>query len=112
MLFSLKLLLEMEGHTVFKALDGKNALETAAAQAPDIVVLDIGLPDMDGYELARRLRGLAATSKAVLIAATGFGQQQDRARSSEAGIDYHLVKPVDLAALRGILQKIPSGHEG
>ncbi|MGJ0509605.1 MAG: ATP-binding protein [Methylocystis sp.] len=111
-LYSLKLLLEMEGHTVFKALDGKSALETAAREAPEVVVLDIGLPDMSGYDLARTLRGLAATSKAVLIAATGFGQQQDRARSAEAGIDYHLVKPVDLAALQGILQRMPSSHEG
>jgi two-component system CheB/CheR fusion protein len=105
-IYSLKLLLDMEGHTVFKALDGKSALETAAKEAPEIVVLDIGLPDMDGYELARRLRGLAAASKAVLIAATGFGQQQDRARSADAEIDYHLVKPIELNALRVILEKI------
>ncbi|MGJ0510326.1 MAG: hybrid sensor histidine kinase/response regulator [Methylocystis sp.] len=111
-LYSLNLLLEMEGHTVFKALNGQSALETAARKAPEVVVLDIGLPDMDGFELARRLRALAATSKAVLIAATGFGQQQDRARSSEAGIDYHLVKPVDLVALRRILQRMPSGRNG
>jgi two-component system CheB/CheR fusion protein len=95
----------MEGHTVFKALDGQSALETAAKEAPDVVLLDIGLPDMDGYELARRLRQLEATSKAVLVATTGFGQQQDRERSAEAGIDYHLVKPVDLAALRGVLRE-------
>jgi two-component system CheB/CheR fusion protein len=111
-IYILKLLLEMEGHTVFKALDGKSAVEIAAREAPEVVVLDIGLPDMDGYKLARRLRGLAATSKALLIAATGFGQQQDRDRSTEAGIDYHLVKPVDLAALRGILQRMPSGQKG
>ena len=111
-LFSLKLLLEMKGHTVFKALDGKRALEAAAEQAPEIVVLDIGLPDMDGYELARRLRRLEATSKAVLIAATGFGQQQDRDRSAAAGIDYHLVKPLDLAALDRILERVPVPHKG
>ena len=111
-LFSLKLLLEMKGHTVFKALDGKSALEAAAEQAPEIVVLDIGLPDMDGYELARRLRRLEATSKAVLIAATGFGQQQDRDRSAAAGIDYHLVKPLDLAALDRILERVPVPHKG
>jgi CheY-like chemotaxis protein len=111
-LYSLELLLEMEGHSVFKALDGKSAAETAAREEPEIVVLDSGLPDMDGYELARQLRGLRATSKAVLIAATGFGRQQDRARSNEAGIDYHLVKPVDSTALRRILQKMPSGQVG
>ncbi len=79
---SLKLLLEMEGHSVSIAGDGRSALEIAAKEAPEIVVLDIGLPDMDGYELARRLRRLDATSKALLIAATGFGQQEDRARSA------------------------------
>jgi two-component system CheB/CheR fusion protein len=111
-LYSLKLLLEMEGHSVFKALDGQSALETAAREAPEVVVLDIGLPDMDGYELARRLRRLAATSKAVLIAATGFGREQDRARSAEAGIDYHLVKPVGMNSLRGLLRKTPARERG
>jgi two-component system CheB/CheR fusion protein len=111
-IYSLKLLLEMEGHTVFKALDGKSALETAAREAPEVVVVDIGLPDMDGYELARQLRRLAATSKAVLIAATGFGREQDRARSAEAGIDYHLVKPVGMNSLRGILRKTPARERG
>jgi CheY-like chemotaxis protein len=62
--------------------------------------------------LARRLCDQPVTSKAGLIAATGLGQQQEPARSAEAGIDYHLVKPVDLAALRGILQRMPSGQKG
>jgi CheY-like chemotaxis protein len=104
---SLKFLLELDGHSVFSACDGKSALEAAALQTPEIVLLDIGLPDMDGYELARRLRGPDVASKALLIAVTGFGQQQDRARSVEAGIDYHLVKPIDLRVLRGIMRKAP-----
>ena len=106
---SLKLLLEMEGHSVSIAGDGLGALEIAAKEAPEIVILDIGLPDMNGYELARRLRRLDATSKALLIAATGFGQREDRARSEEAGIDHHLVKPVDLNALEEIIRQ-PSLH--
>jgi DNA-binding response OmpR family regulator len=78
-------------------------------EAPEIVILDIGLPDMDGYELARRLRRLDATSMALLIAATGFGRREDRACSEEAGIDHHLVKPVDLNALEEIIRQ-PSLH--
>ena len=104
---SLKQLLELEGHSVSIAGDGRSALEIAAKEAPEIVVLDIGLPDMDGYELARRLRRLDATSKALLIAATGFGRQEDRARSEEAGIDHHLVKPLDLNALAEIIGQLP-----
>jgi two-component system CheB/CheR fusion protein len=104
---SLKQLLELEGHSVSIAGDGRGALEIAAKEAPEIVVLDIGLPDMDGYELARRLRRLDATSKALLIAATGFGRQEDRARSEEAGIDHHLVKPLDLNALAEIIGQLP-----
>jgi two-component system CheB/CheR fusion protein len=104
---SLKLLLELEGHNVAAALDGNSALQMASAHRPEIVILDIGLPDVNGYELARRLRHMDATSRAVLVAATGFGQQQDRARSAEAGIDHHLVKPIDLNALEEIIRRSP-----
>lgn len=102
---SLKQVLEMDGHQVLVAHDGSTGLKLAAEHAPEIVLLDIGLPGMDGYEVARRLRGLKQTSKALLIAATGFGQDTDRARSVEAGIDHHLVKPVDLIALQAIIRK-------
>ncbi|WP_159729358.1 chemotaxis protein CheB [Methylosinus sp. Ce-a6] len=104
---SMKMLLEMEGHSVAIACDGRSALESAAEHAPDIVLLDVGLPDMDGYELARRLRRLEATSKSLLVATTGFGQSKDYERSAEAGIDYHLVKPIDLDSLRQIIRKSP-----
>jgi two-component system, chemotaxis family, CheB/CheR fusion protein len=101
---SLTVLLGIEGHRVLVAHDGSGALKIAEAQAPEIVVLDIGLPDMDGYELARRLRDSKPTSKALLIAVTGFGQAADRARSTEAGIDHHFIKPVDLKALQDVIR--------
>ena len=96
---SMELLLQIEGHEVTLASDGQSALQAAAQFAPEVVLLDIGLPDMDGYELARRLRKLETTSKALLIAATGYGQPGDRIKSAEAGIDHHMVKPVDVDAL-------------
>ncbi len=107
---SLKMLLEMEGHKIGVAYDGRSALEAAAKDAPEVVIMDIGLPDMDGYELARRLRDLEATSKALLIAATGFGQRNDRDRSAKAGIDHHFVKPLDLDALEALLRTAPAGR--
>jgi two-component system CheB/CheR fusion protein len=101
---SLTMLLGIEGHRVLVAHDGSSALKIAEAQAPEIVVLDIGLPDMDGYELARRLRDSKPMSKALLIAVTGFGQAADRARSAEAGIDHHFVKPIDLKAFQEVIR--------
>ncbi|MBI3946035.1 MAG: response regulator [Armatimonadetes bacterium] len=93
-------LLELEGHAVRVALSGPAALELAAASPPDVVLLDIGLPGMDGYEVARRLRALDGVAHARLVALTGYGKEQDRLRSREAGFDAHLTKPVDLDALR------------
>ena len=92
-----------QGHTVRVEYDSLEALAQAAAFAPDVCLLDIGLPDMDGYELARRLRRDPATAHATLVAVTGYGQEQDRKNSRQAGFDHHLVKPVDMAALEKIL---------
>lgn len=106
---SLKLLLEIYGHQVMLAHDGETGARLAESFAPEVVVLDIGLPDMEGYELARRLRKLKQTEKALLIAATGFGQESDRAKSAAAGIDRHLVKPIDPNALKeAIRARFPS----
>ncbi len=99
---SLAMLLEAWGHSVAVAHDGRSALERARAETPHIMLLDIGLPDMDGYALARHLRAASATANTVLIALTGYGKQEDRERSRDAGFDHHLVKPtnpVQLAAL-------------
>jgi signal transduction histidine kinase len=104
---SLRLLLEACGHRVRIAHRGEDALRLAAQAAPDVVVCDIGLPDLDGYEVARRLRAAAGEDAPRLLALTGYGTGADRARAAEAGFDAHLVKPVEpaqlLAALRGPL---------
>ena len=91
------------GHTVAVEHDPFAALARAEAFAPDACLLDIGLPGMDGHELARRLRALPATAQALLVAITGYGQAQDREASSDAGFDHHLVKPVDMGELEQIL---------
>jgi PAS domain S-box-containing protein len=91
------------GHEVMVRFDGKSALADAAAFAPDVLVLDIGLPDFDGYELARQLRREPATAQARYLALTGYGQAHDRTLARAAGFDHHFVKPVDIAALQAVL---------
>ena len=100
--------LEAAGHEVRVAHRGREALGQGKADPPDLFVLDIGLPDTDGNDLARELRAQPETSTAVLIALTGYGLEQDRERSSAAGFDHHLVKPVDTAMLYRILAGIHS----
>ena len=103
------MLLEMDGHTVSVVHSAENALSivrAAALNPPQAFLLDIGLPGMDGYELARRLRAAPATSGATLIALTGYGQPQDRERSKAAGFDHHLEKPVDPVRLLALLNNI------
>ena len=88
-------LLKLLGHDVQTAHDGPSALDAARTLRPEFVLLDIGLPGMDGYEVARRLRRGGVLQGAVIIAVSGYGQDEDRRRSREAGFDHHLVKPVD-----------------
>ena len=102
---TLGLLLRALGHEVRTAYDGPSGLEAAQEHRPDVVLLDIGLPHMDGYEVATRLRQQPATRAALLVAMTGFGQEQDRQRSLAAGFDYHLVKPVDPTELQNLLAR-------
>lgn len=102
---TLALLIEAAGHDVSVAQDGPSALLAAETFDPDIVLLDIGLPGMDGYEVARRLRRLPATRQAVLAALTGYGQARDRERTEAAGFDAHFVKPVDLNALETFIRQ-------
>ena len=97
------------GHEVAVEHDPFAALARAGEFAPDACLLDIGLPGMDGHELARRLRLLPATARALLVAVTGYGQAQDRVASSEAGFDHHLVKPVDMGELERILAAASDG---
>src|SRR5438105_2366461 len=94
---SLAAVLEARGHEVRVAHDGAEALAAAAGFNPDFAFLDIGMPKVHGYEVARRLRDMPATSECVLVAVTGWGQEDDRRRAREAGFDRHLVKPVDPA---------------
>jgi two-component system, sensor histidine kinase len=93
---SMSVLLEMLGHEVRVVYEGKAALPTAQEFKPEVVILDIGLPDMSGYQVARALRAHPVSAGALLIALTGYGQQSDRQRTHEAGFDHHLVKPASL----------------
>ena len=103
---SMSMLLQMWGHEVAFVYDGPSALETAEQWRPEAVFLDIGLPGMDGYEVAERMRALPHAKGAVLIAITGYGQNDDRLRSQRAGIDHHLVKPVAPDALRSLIDSL------
>lgn len=100
---SLAMLLRMHGHEVRVAYDGVQALRYAEAAPPQVVLLDIGLPGMDGYEVARRLRRLAGVAQARMIAITGYGQEQDQQAAEAAGFDGHLTKPVDPDQLLALL---------
>jgi len=99
----LGMLLEAAGHEVLVEHNAKTALERARTEMPDFCLLDIGLPDMDGNELAKRLRAQPETTKAVLIAISGYGQERDRENTARAGFNYHFVKPVDIGSLLEIL---------
>jgi PAS domain S-box-containing protein len=100
---SLALLLRLQGHGVRVAHDGRTALAAVEAEPPDIVFLDIGMPVMNGYEVARQLRQWPGLENLLLVAMTGWGQEEDRRRSKEAGFDHHLVKPVEPEALHQLL---------
>jgi CheY-like chemotaxis protein len=98
-------LLLAKGHDTRVAHDGPTALRLAAAFLPNIAFLDLGLPVMDGYELASRLREIPGLDRLRLVAVTGYGQESDRRRTCEAGFDHHLVKPVDIAAIEATLAR-------
>ena len=100
---SLRLLLELYGLEVAVAYSGPDGVRAAEQYRPDVVLCDIGLPGLDGYGVARKLRDNPTTAKARLIAVTAYGQDEDRRRSHEAGFEHHLVKPVDADALLRVL---------
>jgi CheY-like chemotaxis protein len=104
----LAMLLEAQGHEVLVEHGSLRALERAKADKPQVCLLDIGLPEIDGYELARRLRSLTDLNSAVLIAVTGYGQHSDRESALAAGFDHHLVKPVDTEKLASLFATIDS----
>jgi CheY-like chemotaxis protein len=97
---SLRAMIQLMGHDARVALDGESALATAAEWAPEIVVLDIGLPGVNGYEICRAMRATPWGRHALIVALTGWGQEQDRKRAEEAGFDRHIVKPIDDEELR------------
>ncbi len=105
---TLAILLRLMGNVTKTANDGAEAVEAASDFRPDVVLLDIGLPILDGYEACRRIRQQPGGAEMVMVAVTGWGQDEDRARSSEAGFDHHLVKPVDQATLAEILASVTS----
>ena len=106
---TLATVLELGGHEVFSAANGSLALESAERHLPEVALLDIGMPLLDGYEVARRIRAQAWGKRITLVALTGWGQDTDRRRSQEAGFDSHLVKPLDLDKLTQLLAGLPSG---
>jgi len=105
---SLAELLELIGHKTHIAYDGLEAVTAAATFLPEVVLLDIGLPKLNGYDACRKIREQPSGKGIVLIALTGWGQDEDRRKSREAGFDGHLVKPVDLAVLAKLLAELRS----
>jgi PAS domain S-box-containing protein len=100
---SMSIMLRLLGHDVYSARDGLEAVQAAASVLPDVVLLDIGLPNMNGYEAARQIRKHRWGENIVLIALTGWGQEEDRKQALDAGFDHHFTKPMDIAAIHSIL---------
>jgi CheY-like chemotaxis protein/anti-sigma regulatory factor (Ser/Thr protein kinase) len=103
---TLALLVKESGHDVRTAFDGPTVLEVALDYRPNVVLLDIGLPGLNGFEVSKQLRQQPGLQNAVLVAMTGYGQESDRRRSQEAGFDHHLVKPGDLGKVLEILANV------
>lgn len=105
-------LLGILGHEIRIAHDGPSALETSRGFRPDVVLQDIGMPGMDGYEVARRMRRDPATAGAMLVAITGYGRDEDRREARDAGFDHHLTKPADLGAVDDLMRSHFLGKPG
>jgi CheY-like chemotaxis protein len=103
---SLGRLLTILGHSIRTTSTGEEGIEIIKQFRPHVALIDIGLPGINGYELARRIRETASVRDTVLVAQTGWGQEEDRRRSSEAGFDHHLVKPLEMADLTEILNTL------
>jgi DNA-binding response OmpR family regulator len=103
---SLAMMLSIMGHETQTAHDGESAVATAESFLPEVVLLDIGLPKLNGYEVAQRIRGQQWGASMFLIAVTGWGQDEDRQRSAEVGLNVHMVKPVEPAALERLFAEL------
>jgi CheY-like chemotaxis protein len=101
------LLLRLGDHLVETTADGRSALAKIREMHPDVVLLDIGLPEMDGYQVVRAIRDMPEFDDILLVALTGYGEDEDRKRSQAAGIDRHLVKPVEVSLLKELLAEFP-----
>ncbi len=99
----LSFLLAGYGHEVATAEDGERALEVVTAFEPDLVILDIGMPGLSGYDTARRLREVQGAARPLLVALSGFGRPEDKAQAAAAGFDHHLTKPVDIDTLLALI---------
>jgi CheY-like chemotaxis protein len=104
---SLGMLLEMMGHQVCIVHDGVKAVERAATFHPDIILLDLGMPQLNGYEACARIREQPSNKKTLIVALTGWTQDDKKQRSQQAGFDFHLIKPVELPALEKLLRDYP-----
>src|SRR4029079_4685133 len=102
---TLRVMLELAGHDVIEAGDGRHGLEILKSAHPDIAIIDIGLPELNGYELAEQFRAEPGSEGVLLIALTGYGLPQARGRSQRAGFTHHLVKPVSLDTLRNLIDR-------
>lgn len=103
---TLSMLLRRLGHQTFMAFDGEEAIAAARKFKPEVVLLDIGLPKLNGYEVCRWIRAQSENERVVIIAQTGWGQEETRIKTSDAGFDYHMVKPLDPNTLQKILAKL------
>ncbi len=108
---SLSEILKLMGNDTRTAGDGQEGVDVAAEFRPEVILLDIGLPKLDGYEVCRWIREQPWGTDMLLIAITGWGQHEDRRRSREAGFDHHMVKPVDPRALMALLAEFPTGQD-
>ena len=106
------MLLTMTGHETHTAFDGVEAVEAAATYQPDIILLDIGLPRLNGHDAARRIRELPGGEDIVIVALTGWGQKEDRQKTQASGFDAHMVKPVDYKVLARLLASYQVGARG
>jgi CheY-like chemotaxis protein len=104
---SLAMLLRLHGHDVHTAYDGPSALRVAAEQIPQVILQDLGMPGMSGYDVAQQLRRQSVTENTMLLALSGYGTAEAQQRSLEAGFQHHLLKPVDLSVLKRLIASVP-----
>ncbi len=106
---TLAMVLEGAGYEVIRAYDGRDGIERVCACRPDVILLDLAMPELDGYQVARQIRARDACKGALLVAVTGYGDDMHRRLAREAGFDHYLVKPVDFMVLRELLEARRNG---